>query len=43
MGLGPAMLDEPGKATSPPECVLMHLLREGLVSECALGYYALGV
>lgn len=37
MGLGPAMLDEPS------ECILMHLLREGLLSECGLGYYAVGV
>lgn len=37
MGLGPAMLDEPS------ECVLMYLLREGVLSEYGLGYYAMGV
>lgn len=38
MGLGPALLDEPRKTTSPSECVLMHLLKKRVVSECGLGY-----
>lgn len=43
--LGPALLDEPGTLSS--KCVLTHLLRERVVSECGLGYHetlhALGV